>query len=226
MANPRRKLSKKELKEDRFVLAVLRAREIVEEHARTILYGILGILVVFLLASFYSQSKKKAQEEASVLLSEAQVALGQGDENAAIAKLNDLSDRYEGTPSAGYATFLLGKLYWQKNDTLKAKTYFKRYIDDYADDTFLTQAALAGYADCLILEKNYPEAARYYERAAKVNPEFPEAPVYLYSAAMAYRDAGALDKARKMLDRILEKYPDSPYREKAELLMAQIRLQS
>ncbi|NOX38582.1 MAG: tetratricopeptide repeat protein [Calditrichaeota bacterium] len=226
MLNPKKKLSKKELKEDKFVLAVLRAREVLEEHSRTILYGILGVLVIFLLASFYSQSKKKAQEEASVLLSEAQVALGQGDENAAIAKLNDLSDRYEGTPSAGYATFLLGKLYWQKNDTLKAKTYFKRYIDNYADDKFLTQAALAGYADCLILEKNYAEAARYYERAAKVNPEFPEAPGYLYSAAMAYMDAGELEKARKVLDHLMEKYEDSPYKSKAEMLLAQLRFRS
>jgi len=224
MLKPKRKISRRELKEDKFVLTVLKAREWFETHSRKVFYGIVALLAVFLLVSFYSQSRKKAEEAASYMLSQAQLALAKGDENTAIARLNDLTDRYEGTSSAGYATFLLGKIYWQKNDTLKAEEYFKKYIEDYSGDRFITPAALAGYADCLVLKGQYEEAAQQYQRAAEINPEFPMAPVYLFSAAMAYSDAGKIDRALPLLKKIVEDYESSPYRDRAELLLAQLEL--
>ena len=218
------KISKKELKEDKFVLAVFRAKDFLEAHAKEIMYGIVAIVAVVLIVSFYNSSRKKAEESANVMLSEAQVLLSQGQEDDGIARLNDLADRYEGTDAAGYATFLLAKHYLDKGDTVKAKSFFKKYIDDYGSDNLLLQAAMVGYADCLVMEKNYKEAARYYERAARINPDFPEVPAYIFSAAMAYKQAGDVDKARKLFKEIVEKYERSPYKAQSEIFLKYLEL--
>ena len=224
MLKAKKKLSKKELKEDKFVLTVFKAKEYLEAHARQIAYGVAAVLAVILIVSFYNSSRQKAEENASVMLTEAQVLLSQGQEDNGIAKLNDLVDRYEGTEAAGYATFLLAKHYLDKNDTTTAKTFFKKYIDDYGNDKMLLQAAMVGYADCLVMEKNYEEAARYYERAAKLNPDFPEVPAYLFSAAMAYKQAGKADKARKLFEEIVNKYPKSAYKAQSEVFLKYLEM--
>ncbi len=218
------KISKKELKEDKFVLAVFKAKDFLEAHAKEIMYGVIAVVAVVLIVSFYNSSRKKAEESANVMLSEAQVLLSQGQEDDGIARLNDLADRYEGTDAAGYATFLLAKHYLDKGDTVKAKSFFKKYIDDYGNDKMLLQAAMVGYADCLVMEKNYEEAARYYERAARINPDFPEVPAYIFSAAMAYKQAGNVDKARKLFKEIVEKYERSPYKAQSEIFLKYLEM--
>lgn len=224
MLKAKKKLTKKELKEDKFVLTVFKAKDFLEEHSRQIAYGVLAVVAVVLIVSFYNSSRKKAEEAASVMLTEAQVLLSQGQEDNGIAKLNDLADRYEGTEAAGYATFLLAKHYLEKNDTSKAKELFKKYIDDYGSDKLLLQAAMVGYADCLVAEKNYKEAARYYERAARMNPDFPEVPAYLFSAAMAYKDAGDFEKSRKLFQEIVTKHEKSAYKAQAEIFLKYLDL--
>ncbi len=226
MLKAKKKLTKKELKEDKFVLTVFRAKEFLQEHSKQITYGVLAVVAVVLIVSFYNSSRKKAEEAASVMLTEAQVLLSQGQEDNGIAKLNDLADRYEGTEAAGYATFLLAKHYLDKNEIAKAKELFKKYIDDYGNDKLLLQAAMVGYADCLITEKNYQEAAEYYERAAKLNPDFPEVPAYLFSAAMAYKEAGDTEKSRKLFEEIVTKHEKSPYKLQAEIFLKYLDLKA
>ena len=67
---------------------------------------------------------------------------------------------------------------------------------------------------------------RYYEKAANVNKNLPLAPSYLYSAALAYHDAGDLDQARKVADQIIRNYDKSDYKQKAELLLEMIKLKT
>ncbi len=84
MLKAKKKLTKKELKEDKFVLTVFKAKDFLEEHSRQIAYGVLAVVAVVLIVSFYNSSRKKAEEAASVMLTEAQVLLSQGQEDNGI----------------------------------------------------------------------------------------------------------------------------------------------
>lgn len=225
MLKQKKKITRKELKQDKFVIFALQAKTFFEEHSRTIFQGGLLLIILVAIAWFYLQSKRSAATEATGVLGQAQLELQTGNRDRAITLLQELAERFEGTAPAGQGTFLLAKLYWEQRNFEQAKTYFKKYIDDYGNDKILMPAALAGYADCLMQEKKLEEAAKYYERAATVNPQFPEAVSFLYSAAVAYRDAGNIEKARQLSEKILKEYETSPYKNKAELLLALLKYQ-
>ncbi len=223
MLKAKKKYSKRELKQDKFVLFTIKAKEYFDEHSRQFTTGLIVLLVLIVAIVMYRNSKQKAEVNAAIRLTEAQTQFQNGQKDNGIAILSELVEQYEGTSAAGQATFLLAKIYWQDNDIPNAKQYFKKFIDNYSDDNFITQAAFAGYADCLVNEKNYAEAAKYYEKAAKINPDFPQAADFLFSAAMAYKDAGNTEKALELANRVLKDYKNPTLKSRAELLIASLK---
>lgn len=225
MLKPKKKFTKKELKQDKFVLITLQTKDFLEKNSRTVLLAVIGVLVLIVAFNFWRQSRATANLEASNMLVRAQDVFYRGQKDAAKDSLKLLIERYDGTASAGHATFLLGKIYWEDDDYDSAKIYLKKFIDDYLDDTIISQSALASYADCLLIEKNYEDAAKYYEKAAKIDPKFPETASYLYSAASAYKEAGEYKKAEKLIDKLLADFKLTPQKNKAELLLEVIKME-
>lgn len=216
-------MTRRELKQDKFIIATIKAKDFLEKNSKLVIRAILGLIIVAVVVIFFIRSKQTANLNAATMLGRAQLLLNSGQKQAAQDSLNLIIDRYEGTSSAGRATFLLAKIYWENNDFEKAKGYFQKYIDDYLDKTVVSQSALAGYADCFINENMYDEAAKYYEKAAKVNPDFPETPEFLFSAATAYRDAGKIDKAEELAQQIIDDYTDVQIKNKAEILLENLK---
>lgn len=224
MQHPHRKMSRRELKQDKFILATLKAKDYVEKNGKVIFRGVLLLVAVVIVIVFFIRSKQQASLEAAAMLGQIQMTMYSGNQQAAMDSLQLLVDRYDGTAAAGKATFLLGKFYWERSDYLNAKVYFKKYIDDYLDKTVVSQAALAGYADCLLHEKNHEEAAKYYERAARVNPDFPETPHLLFSAAAAYKEAGKLKKAEELAKKVIDDHQNIQMKNRAEILLEDLKL--
>lgn len=226
MLKPRKKISKKELKEDKFILYTLKARDYIQDNAKMLLQIGIGVLILIILVTFYVRSKQSANMEANALLGEAQFAQNQGKMDRAESLLKQLAKDYEGVTAAGQGSFMLAKLYWNQGDYTNAKKYFKMYIDDYAEDDLLTSAAYAGYADCLMQEEKVSEAAEYYQNAARVNSELPETPAYLYSAARAYMEAEQYDKAKRIAEDLINNHENSEYKQQAEILLNMVKFKA
>lgn len=224
MLKAKKKYTKRELKQDQFVLATMKAKSFLEDHSRQLVYGVLGVIAVVALVWFYLNSQKSAQKEALSLLSTGQEQIRNGDKENGMATFTEIVERYSGTHAAGEAAFFLAKFYWEDNDFTQAKKYFKSVIDDYAGKNIMTQAAYAGYADCLMGEKNYAEAAKHYEKAATTDPMFPMAADYFYSAAQAYREAGNPKKARELSDKVIKDYNNPALKNRAEVLLQSLEL--
>lgn len=223
MQHPRKKMTRRELKQDKFITATIRAKDFLEKNSKLVIRAILGIIIIAVVVVFFVRSKHEANLNAATMLSRAQSLLNSDKQQVAQDTLNLLIDRYDGTSAAGRATFLLAKIYWEKNDFENAKIYFQKYIDEYMDNTVVSQSALAGYADCLIHENMYDEAAKYYEKASKVNHDFPETPSFLLSAATAYKEAGKFDKAEELAQKIIDDYTDVQIKNKAEILLQNLK---
>ncbi len=224
MLKAKKKYSKKELKQDKFILTTLEAKSYIEEHAKPITYAVIGVLALIIIIVLYINSQESAEMDAANMMSTAQQALQSGQKENGISILSQIVEQYEGTSSAQQATFLLGKLYWENGEIASAKRYFKIYIDEYSANNFMGQAAMAGYADCLSRNGNYQEAAEYYERAANAYPSFPRTVAYLYSAAQAYQEAGNPEKAKSLAQKIINDYDDLQFKNKAEVLLNSLNL--
>ena len=220
MLKAKKKYTKKELKEDKFVIATMEAKNFIEDNLNQILTGLLALVVLIGGAFLWSSSSEESARQAVSALSQAQAQVTSGEMEVGKQALNDVVSNYGGTSAAGQATFMLANLYRNEGDNELAKTYFKKYVDDYSDENFLTQGAMAGYADCLMADGDYGQAASYYERAAGIEPDFPQAPSYLYSAAHAYSKAGNNARAEQLAQKIVDDYSDNrAVKSRAEYLL-------
>ena len=219
MLKAKKGFTKKELKQDEFITFVVKAKMFLEENANKILAGVVALLAVVLLGYFWQQSKENAEMTAASMITQAQYDLQNNQKDRAIATLTQVMDEYEGTNSAAIAALQLAKLYWADNNLASAKTFFQKFVDEYDQNNFLLQAGYAGLADCYFAEKNYAEAAKYYEKAAKIDKQFPLSANYLYSAAAAYKEAGNTEKAKSLAKQVIEMSKDNmQLKNRAEIL--------
>ncbi len=223
MVRARKKFTKKELKEDKFVLWTLKAKDYLERHASRIGLVVLGVVVLFFGFSYYKNQQKEKTAQGALALVQAQMTIQQGKEQEAMQQLSQIAEQYSGTPAGAQATYALGRYYLNKGEFETARQYFERYLDDYGDDPVLKAAALAGYADCLLNQGKPEDAARFYEKAARVDPDFPQSAAYLFSAARAYFEAGKMDRAEALAKEVISKYKTSEYKDRAALLAQMAR---
>ena len=120
------------------------------------------------------------------------------------------------------ATFYLANCFFYQNQFDQAEIYYRKYIGDYGSDPDLTSSAYAGIGACFEDQEKYQEAAAEYRKAIDAHKDGFAVPQYLLSIA---RCSNALDnkqEARSVYQEVIDKYPDSPFREKAEALLAEL----
>ena len=221
MLKPQKKITKKEIKEDKFVKFALETKAYLEENSKQVSIVLGAILIIVIGYLFYSYQHGQTMEKASALLGEAQAEYQNLNNSKAKKLLTELIDQYSGTRPANQGLLLLANIYFNENNTEEAVKYFQQFIDSYGDDDFLMASGYAGYAACLEKQKKYAEAAKYYQKAQETAPEFVEAANYLYLAALNLEDAGNFDQARELLQKIIDDYPESNRVEdaKAQLIL-------
>ena len=209
MLKPKKKLTKKEIKEDKFVQATMQAKAYVEENYQKVLGIVAGIFAVFLLIMVISYYRTQKEEKSNTLLGEAQLEFQNLNYSKAKAMLNRLMEEYSGTNAAEEGKFLMANLYYREGKYSEAKEYFSDFLNNYDESEILVASAIAGYAACLAAEGNYAEAADEYRKAQEKAPEFVEAPNYLYLAGINYQKANQPEQAQEMFQQVVENYKDS-----------------
>lgn len=225
MLKAKKKLTKKELKQDKFVLFTLDAKAWAEEHVNQIVGGLIAFLVIVGGSYMWVSNNAAAEREALSMLSDAQSFIRNSQVDAGIDLMNQVTSEYNGTNAAGKALFLLGRHFWERNENESAAAYFRRYLDEHGEENVMTQAVHAGFADCLFAQGNFAEAAGHYEKAAEIEPDFPQAGSYLYSAASSYHEAGNDGKAKALAERVVEKFEQNfTLKSRAQFLLESLKV--
>ncbi|MEJ2542695.1 MAG: tetratricopeptide repeat protein [Calditrichaceae bacterium] len=221
MLNPRKKMTKKEIKEDKFVEVALNAKAYVEDNYKQVSIIVASVFGVILLLMVWNYVHKQNAEESAALLGQAQLEY----QNLNYSKAKDfiirLKEEYPGTDASDQGTFLYANLLYQEKNFEEAKEFYKEFIDSYSGSNILLASGLAGYAACLEKENNFEEAAEYYIRAQKKAKDFIEAPNYLYLAGLNFTTANNYDEARDAFQEIVDDYESSDHQNdaKAKLIM-------
>ena len=218
----KRRLTRREIKEDKLVTLTYKVTDFVNENNKLVTGVIVGVLVVAALIFFMARSKTQANQMASAKLAEAMMYYETLNYDKAIPILKDVIDKYDGTQSAGFATFYLANSYYNKKDYKDALTYFKKYLKDYGSDDLMASASIAGVASCLDAQGKDLEAAGEFEKAAKKYPKVYSAADNLFNAALCYQKAGKIDQAKRVLQLIKTKYPKAYVSNDVELLLSQL----
>jgi TolA-binding protein len=221
MLTPKKKLTRREMKEDKLVTAWFKLYNYLEQHTREVLYAMAGIVIVIAAIFFYQRSKVEAEQDASVELARAKSEYTKQNYAAAIDILKNLVSNYSGTQSAGVATIYLANAYLHTQDYASAENYYRRYLDDEDNDPILSVTAAAGLAATHEERGNYAQAAKLYEEFARQYDDSYRAPQLLMSAGRCFRLAGQPEGVRRALQKLIDKYPKSGLVEEAKLMMAE-----
>lgn len=219
MLRPRKKLTRREIKEDTLVTVYIHVQKFIQKHSKFINIGLFGLVVVFLLVIMISRSKRKAEVRALEQLAIAEQAMYSEQNGKAIDEFNNVMDLYPGTSASGKACFLLATTFYSKGDYLNAQKYFETYLDDYGHNKLLTVSSIAGIADCYDNLEQYEQAAKFYEKAAKKDENDYLSPVYYRNAGRCYILANNIEKGKKIYQMILDLFPDVYFAKELELLI-------
>lgn len=208
MLRPRKKLTRREIKEDSLVTAYVRGQKFIQNHSRIVNFGLIGLVIVLFLVILITRSKRQAEIRALDQLAMAEQVMYSQQNQLPIDEFLQVMELYPGTQAAGKACFMLATTYYNNEDYIDAQKYFEKYLDDYKNEKFYTISSIAGIANCYDNLEEYVEAAALYEKAAKKDQNEYFSPVYYRDAGRCYVLANQIEKGREMYQTIINKFPD------------------
>lgn len=229
MLKPRKRVTKKELKQDKLVTGYFKTVDFFRNNRKIVSGGITGLIIAVIVVIAYMNNVRSNNNKASAELSQVlnafrggayQVAI-KGDPTHNVTGLQSIVDNYGGSNAGERAKIYLADCYYYLGDYDNAMKYFKSYD---GNDKFLQASAFAGIAEVYEIRNDFSNAAEYFERAAATDSKNFLAPQYLIGAARNYIKAGKKEEAISLLTRVKKQFADSPYAENVGFLLAQAEL--
>ena len=214
MFTKRKKISKKQIKEDKLVTSFYEAKSFYQENQSKILIGlgVIAFLVVAIL--WYTNKNNEDNSLASIELNRVMPLYDGGSFQEAIdgrsgtniLGLKKIVDSYSGTENGELARVYLANSYYLLGKFDEAKESYDNYS---GSNKILVAAALAGMAACFEAKDNFTDAAASYEKAYKVSEFNSQNPDYLLKAGSNFIKIKHFDDAKASFDLIKEKYKTS-----------------
>lgn len=214
MLTKRKKLTKKEIKEDKLVEFYYKTQSYIEENKNKVLMYVGAFAVVVVAVIFFLNYRSSRNEEAGKLLSRVMDLYEQGSYLEAIegkqgtnlVGLKKIVEDFGSTENGETAKIYLANSYTFLGQYEKALEYYKDYS---GSNDIYKAAALAGQAGYYASKGEYEKAADLFKKAANVSKINPSRPDYLLRAGITYMKAGQKDEAKALFQIIRDDYKTS-----------------
>ncbi len=216
MLKAQKKISKKEIKEDKLVTMYFEATSWYEQNKRLVSSVLTAIVVVAIAIVVITNNMRTNNEKATTELGkvmryydEGRYALAiQGNPQENVRGLQAIVDDYGSTQAGSLATLFLANAYFAEGNYDKALEY---YLDVSIGDPMLDASALAGAAACYEAKGEYTKAADYFERASYKDAKGVLAAEHLMHAGRNYVVSGNKQKAIELYKKVKKEYPTSAF---------------
>lgn len=209
MLKPKKKFSKKELRQDKFVTATFKAQSYLQENRNTVISYVAAVAILFVAVLWFTGQAQTDRLEAGTLVTRGQIAFEQGREMEGVAYLEEAVKDYSNDP-AGSAAFLLGKYFFGKAEYDTA-AYFLGYALDYTDDPLVVAPASMLLGSVEQIRGDDEAALGYYQEAAE-HASFPAMRANaLYNQALTQEMLGNTKKSLELYEKIADEYRDFEY---------------
>ncbi|MBU1880625.1 tetratricopeptide repeat protein, partial [bacterium] len=140
--NPVKRISKKEIKEDKLVTTYFEARNYWKQNYLNILKIGGAVLALIILVSFWTSSKRSSEYTASYELGIAMMKSSQGNPAIAADELEQVADRFSGTAAGNEALLFVAQTKRLADQNEEALAAYETYIKKGRKDDYLYPAAL------------------------------------------------------------------------------------
>ena len=214
MLTKKKKLTKKEIKEDKLVTYYYKAYNYFNENKNRIGIYAGGLAVVIAAIYFYMNNKAENNNQAGIQLSRvmslydagAYLEAIEGRQGTNIVGLKKIVSEYGSTENGETAKIFLANAYQMLGNVEEAVKYY----EDYSGSNKIFKAtALSGEAGYFADKKEFEKAADLYLSASRVTKENVLNPEYMLKAAINYIEAGQKEDAKDLLETIRKDYQTS-----------------
>ena len=228
MLTKKKKLSRKEIKEDKLVSTYYKAYGFFEENRSRVLTFSLVLIGIVVLVYFYFSNRSGNNETAGLQLSRVMSVYDQGSyleaiegrEGTNIVGLKKIVEEYGSTESGELAKIYLANSY----SFLGRNDEALEFYEDYSSDNEIYKAtALAGQAGIYSDRKDYEKAADLYLKASRISDSNPLNPEYMLNAGINYLSAGNEEEAKELFESIRKDYPTSTAFREVDRYLSQIQ---
>jgi len=227
MLRPKKKISKRELKEDSLVTAYVKVTSFYDRNKKNISIGIVTVVVIAAVVFGYLKNRGDDNQKAFVQLGRVFETYDAGDFQLAIdgapekniPGLKSIVDNYGSTKGGELARFYLANAYFQLS---KYDEALKEFEDFSPPDESLACSRLSGIAGSYEGLGRHREAAEYFERAATQDSKDINAAENLNNAARNYGEAGDKAKAIEVYKRLKKNYPTTNFAREADRFISQL----
>ncbi len=209
------KLTKREIKEDKFATFILTTRDQFMENWQYAAIGVAALILIVAAVVYYFSSQSSANVEAAEKLATAQMDYRSGNTQVAIMSLTQIADEASG-PTSKEAMFLLGKVNFDAKNYPEAIRFWEQFAAKYSDDPFMKSAALGGIATAYENQGQFAEAAAKYNEAAAAYDKGPSVGEYHFGAMRCYLQLGDKAKAQTSLEQVTATSPGTSLETRAK----------
>lgn len=227
MLEKKKKITKKEIKQDPLVTSYYKAYNFFLENQAKILISLAIIALIIVSVIIYSNKKSSDNITAANLLSKViqlyeagqyQEAID-GNKARNITGLKSIVENYGNTEQGELAKIYLANCYLFLGKLDSAYEMFKDYD---GSNPLLKAASLAGQAAYFEAKKDYKKAVEYYQDAAKVSKENPSNADYLLRAGINLLNLNKKEEAKAVFELIKKEYKTYPQVNEVERYLIQV----
>lgn len=227
MLKPKKKLSKREMKQDTLVTSYIKVTGFYDQYKKHISIGITAVAVVIIATVIFLKNRAENNELATTQLSAIHQLYDNGQYQVAIdgavernlVGLKAIVEKYGSTASGDLARFYLADSYYQLGKFSEALEAFK---DCSPSNALLKASRYAGIGACYEALGNYKDAADNFESAAGKDATDGAIAEHLNDAARTYALAGDKSRALELLKRIKKNYPTTTAGREADRFITQL----
>jgi TolA-binding protein len=214
MLKPKKKISKKEIKEDKLVTTYFEATTWYETNKKIVNGVLVGVVILAVVVVAYMNNVNSNNVKANTELGKVLPYYDQGKYDLAISGnlqenirgLQSIAEDYGSTKAGELAKFYLANSYFAQGDYEKALKYF---LNVNVSDDMLTASALSGAASCYEAKNDCEKAASMFEKAAFKSVKDVNAAENMFHAARNYLTAGKKEKASELFKKVKKEFPTS-----------------
>lgn len=227
MLTKQKKLSRKEIKEDKLVEFYYKSISFFEENKNRIFTFAGAIALVVIAVILFMNYRTGQNEEAAVHLSKVMDMYDMGDflgavegkKDVKLLGLKEIVAQYGSTENGETAKIYLANSYANLGKTDEALKYYEDYSGDI--DIYIA-ASLAGQAGYYATKNEFEKAADLYMKASKVSKSDVMNSDYIFQAAVNYFEAGNKDQAKNLLQTIKDDYKTSAVYSQVDRYLTQL----
>lgn len=219
----RKRLKKRQLKEDQLITTTVRLSQFIQDHFTQVISGVIILVAAIGVILFTANVRRNAAAEAEAEFAVAMNAYKYTDRSAAAASFRGVTDRYGNHKVGILALYFLGECYLSQFLYDEAIIAFERYVEKSEAGGEFVVAARVGRALCYDGLENYIEGARTLEALAQdMNKEDPRYIDVCFEAGRLFELSGNRKAAEDYYEIVADRGA-GPVRERSKIWLAILR---